>query len=150
LFPGLQSSATSQTTTEINTSTMESDSEWAGFDTDTNVETNASSTDDSEEEWSGISNTAADDDAAAARSDPPIAMTLASPQAAQYESYEELLASINVFAKDQGFAIVSQRTLKTKRGKGDFHKAYLICDRGATYRSTAIKRFTIHRTIRSN
>ena len=70
---------------------MESDSEWAGFDTDTNAGTNASSTDDSEEEWSGISNT--DDDAAAASSDPPIAMTLASPPAAQYDSYEELLDS---------------------------------------------------------
>ena len=74
-------------------------------------------------------------------------MSLLPPPEADYDTFNQLLAEANMFAKVQSYTITVQRTLKSKRSTGDFYKAFLICDRGGEYQTVATKRFTSSRKV---
>ncbi|KAB5557883.1 hypothetical protein GE09DRAFT_92069 [Coniochaeta sp. 2T2.1] len=61
------------------------------------------------------------------------------PQGAIYESFEDLLKTVQAAAKDQGFAIVKLRASNYRNNKATRYD--LVCDRGGVkYNSTAKKR----------
>ena len=63
----------------------------------------------------------------------PATISLLPPPEADYNMFNQLLAKANIFAKIQSYTITIQWTLKSKRGTGDFCKAFLICDCGGEY-----------------
>lgn len=53
------------------------------------------------------------------------------PPPGVYDELDALMQAANLHAKQQGYAVVKQRTKKDK--KGQLHKVYLRCDRGGKY-----------------
>lgn len=56
---------------------------------------------------------------------------LTPPPARSYADLDALVAAINQHARDEGYAVVKERTKKRKTGK--VYKLYLKCDHGGTY-----------------
>ena len=52
-------------------------------------------------------------------------------EGSSYESLEELLSAVNQWAAGQGYAIIIQRTKKSKLGV--VRKAWLRCDKGGKF-----------------
>ena len=57
------------------------------------------------------------------------------PPTGAYPDVEALVQATNLHARDQGYAVVKQRSKRNKRGEP--HKVYLGCDRGGKYRDKA-------------
>ena len=57
---------------------------------------------------------------------------MTAPVSRTYSSLETLKLAVNEYARNEGYAIVKQRT-KKRKNNGQVYKIYLKCDRGGTY-----------------